>query len=138
MSVVREVKPVGLASIVFVILCGLAAVVIVGALSGDRGARSLIGAAPSTEPNLAPTAEATFAASDVPADTLNQLAKAAPGTIIIPCSPSQPVRPDGAYYSINPGWFDHHPGFLQLKHGYCADNPSATPLPDNFVVVQAP
>jgi hypothetical protein len=130
------VKSLGVGSILFVLM--LTAIAAVGALAGGMSAASLSGSAPSTVDNVTPTPGATFGPSDVPPDTLAQLANQAPGTIIVPCSSTQPVLPDGANYSINPFWFARHPGFRYLKHGYCADNPSATPLPSGPTVVQAP
>jgi hypothetical protein len=84
-------------------------------------------AAAFVHPN--PTPAVSTAA--LPADVQDQLNHLSPGTVIVPCSPSVAVLPEGVRPLTTLGFSFGRPGFRFLLHGYCADNPSATPIPVN-------
>jgi hypothetical protein len=65
----------------------------------------------------------------VPADVQAELSRLPVGTVIVPCNSSRAVLDDDARPSRPLGFYDFHPGWVDLSHGYCADNPSATPRP---------
>ena len=134
---VRANRQVRIGPIILVVIVGLAAFAMARAEPDGNLTPGQVGATASSAASPVPSTART-AESGVPADTLAQLAKAPPGTVIVPCSPSEPVRPDGSMYSTNPVWAAHHPAFRQLAHGYCADDPSATPLPGSDVVTVTP
>lgn len=66
--------------------------------------------------------------ADIPADVQAQLAELPPGTVIVPCTDAHPKLPEGLNISRAPDFYQQHPGFEELLHGYCADNPNATPI----------
>ena len=96
-------------------------------LSSARTGTSLIGAQASS---IAPTPGPPSAdPGALPTDTEAALWELAPGTVIVDCLPGMARLPEGIMPSRAAGWSQMHPGFFQLPHGYCADNPSATPIP---------
>ena len=84
----------------------------------------------------APVVTASPAAS-IPPDVQQQLNAMPPGTVIVACNPSIAVLPEGVRPFTPTGFAEAHPGFSYLSHGYCADNPNATPLPIDIPVVNA-
>jgi hypothetical protein len=132
MSSIQAKRQIRLGPILLVVIVGLAAFALSLASPRANPIPGLIGTAASSAPSAARSA------APIPADTLEQLAKAPPGVAIVPCSSSEPIRPDGSMYSTNPVWAAQHPAFRQLAHGYCADDPSATPLPGSEVVTVTP
>lgn len=65
----------------------------------------------------------------LPADVQAELAALPSGTRIVPCNSSVAVFPEDVRPAPAFGFFQMHPGFRYLSHGYCADDPSATPAP---------
>ena len=65
----------------------------------------------------------------IPSDVQAALASLSNGTVIVDCYPGMPRLPEGVVPSRAAGWSQLHPGFFQLPHGFCADNPAATPIP---------
>jgi hypothetical protein len=133
----RRSRSIGFGSVLFALIIGL--LVVVTQRVPSREAATGPGPAVSVPqvPGSTPTESPGALGPTLPPDTQEQLSKQAPGTVIVPCNPNEPVLPEGTVYSMNPAWAALHPGFRYLKHGYCADNPSATPLPDAYVVVPA-
>jgi hypothetical protein len=71
----------------------------------------------------------------LPSDVQAELSSLPVGTVIVPCTPTHPVMP-GVRTSHTTGWVARHPGFRYLSHGYCADNPNATPIPQAAPPIQ--
>lgn len=120
------------ASTVEVSIAIVAVLLVIGGLLAYRALETArsddladIGAEPS--PTFVP-AEAP-ALTDVPADVRAQLEALPAGTVLVACSPSVSKYPEGVRPSRPAGWSYSHPGFVLLKHGYCADNPNAMPIP---------
>jgi hypothetical protein len=84
-------------------------------------------------PSSAP--ETQGASVGLPSDVLAELSSLPVGTVIVPCTPTHPVMP-GVRTSHTTGWVARHPGFRYLSHGYCADNPNATPIPQAAPPIQ--
>lgn len=85
----------------------------------------------------APAAPITTAAPapSIPPDVQLQLQAMPPGTVIVPCNPSVSVLPEGVRPDTPTGFAEAHPGFRYLSHGYCADDPNATPIPMDLPLV---
>lgn len=94
-----------------------------GASLRNRVADTHAGAAPSL---ASPLASPTIT---LPPDVQIALDALSAGTIIVACSPSYAVLPEGVTPLVSLGFARLHPGFRYLPHGYCADNPTATPMP---------
>ena len=62
-----------------------------------------------------------------PSDVLAELSSLPVGYVIVPCTSTQAVT--GVRTEHTAGWVARHPAFRYLSHGYCADNPNATPIP---------
>ena len=84
---------------------------------------TLAQAAPAGTPQ--PAQQSDEPAAGVPSDVQSELARLPKGTVIVDCMPGVPLMPEGITPSRAAGWFQLHPGFRQLSHGYCVDNPSA-------------
>jgi len=94
--------------------------------------RLLLAAGPSSAP-------ATQGASvGLPSDVQAELRSLSPGTVIVPCNSSVSRLPEGVRPVTTLGFAFAHPGFRYLSHGYCADNPNATPIPLVVPVVDGP
>lgn len=83
---------------------------------------------------IAPSDAAALSPSPSPGDTLppdvqSQLDKLSAGTVIVLCSSTSARLPEGIVPSVSGSWWAAHPAWRLLPHGYCADNPSATPEP---------
>jgi hypothetical protein len=75
------------------------------------------------------SAPATQGASEaLPSDVQAELSSLPVGYVIVPCTAAHPVMP-GVRTSHTSGWAARHPSFRYLSHGYCAENPNATPMP---------
>jgi hypothetical protein len=105
----------------------------------------LLAAGPSSTPTTAtlsagPSSVPATAASSagLPADVQAELRSLAPGTVIVPCNSSVSVLPEGVQPDTTLGFSFAHPGFRYLSHGYCADNPNATPIPVVVPIVDGP
>jgi hypothetical protein len=118
----------------FLVLIGV--LVAVASVALSRASAS--GATGTSQPTVAQggTSEPALAAPNgplptppLPPDVQAQLAALGPGYEIVGCSPSEPRYEVGNEPRFNPGWFTLHPAWRVLHHGYCADNPSATPIP---------
>src|SRR5258705_13968833 len=123
----QGLRRIGPGSVLIAIVVGAAAIVAYRLPPGGSGADLNLAVSATLSPTSGPT---PAPATTLPPDTQEQLSKQAPETVIVACTVDQPVLPDGTRYSVNGAWAALHPGFRFLKHGYCADNPSATPLPN--------
>jgi hypothetical protein len=108
--------------VVLVLAVLLAALFARGSMAG-ASPPSLAGA-PAVTTSSSPS---TTPAETLPPDVQAQLDALSPGTVIVPCNSSEARYPEGITPAI--GAMILHPGWRLLAHGYCADNPTATPLP---------
>ncbi len=120
------------------LLVVLAAILTAALIHTSAGASSTNGsgtvgiaaaATPSASPTSTPPAASSSPVDQLPADVQAQLKALSPGTVIVPCNSSEARLPEGIDTTVSLGFIARHPGWRFLLHGYCADNPSATPLP---------
>jgi hypothetical protein len=87
---------------------------------------SLLRIAPGDAAVLSPSPSA---GDTLPPDVQSQLDKLSAGTVIVPCNSASARLPEGIVPSVSGSWWAAHPAWRLLLHGYCADNPNATPEP---------
>ena len=90
---------------------------------------SQVAATAASSEGTSPTPASAASSAGLPADVQAELRSLSPGTVIVPCNSSVAVLPDSVLPDLPLGFPQAHPGFRYLSHGYCADNPNATPMP---------
>jgi len=74
----------------------------------------------------------------LPPDVQAELDALPAGTVIVPCNSSEARLPEGIVPSTSLAYVALHPGWRYMLHGYCANNPTATPMPAAPVFDPAP
>lgn len=89
----------------------------------------------TTVSDAAATASPSASPEGLPSEVQAELDSLPAGTVIVPCNGAHPVLPRGIRPLRELGFEQAHPGFRYLSDGYCADNPSASPIPMTVPVV---
>jgi hypothetical protein len=92
------------------------------------------GAEPS--PTFVPAKAPSVA--ELPPDTRAVLDSLPDGTILVACNSSVSKYPEGVRPHRPLGFEQARPGFAILPHGYCVDNPKATPIPIDIPFIDQP
>ena len=127
-------------------LLAAAMLTIVGVTLASGTTWSLAADAVANSPDSAPVASATPSATppassgsvaSLPSEVSAALSRLPPGTVIVPCTAAHPTLP-GVHIERQLGFALREPGFYVLPDGYCANDPSATPLPSIAPVLDGP
>jgi len=124
----RVAAAAGVVAVTFAVLVLSPRLLLAAGPSSAPGTQGASVALPSDAAGPTSSAPATQGAPGAPpSDVLAELSSLPVGYVIVPCTSTQAVT--GVRTEHTAGWVARHPAFRYLSHGYCADNPNATPIP---------